>query len=361
MQRKTPLYETHLSNRGKMVDFAGYELPIQYPQGIITEHHAVRNEVGLFDVSHMARLWLTGPDATEFLNYLITNDVSTMKMSQMKYTLLCNPQGGIIDDILVYKFSDEKYLIVGNAANHQKVSEWIQSHLTGQVSFKDSTHETGLIALQGPKAESVLRPLMDVTQLPQKYYTFNENVMIDNRIYTVSRNGYTGEDGFEIMGSPDNIVHLASQLYEAGVAPCGLGARDTLRLEAGMPLYGQEMSEDINPYEVGLGFFVKLNKDDFIGKEALKNKPLSQSRVGLKMIDRGIARLGSEVYLDDQKIGVVTSGTQLPTVGYAGAMAFVKPQYLESTTVVTVDVRGRKLKAEIIKLPFYSRKKKEDK
>lgn len=350
---KTALYETHLKYQAKIVDFHGTLLPIQYNKGIIYEHQAVRQQCGLFDVSHMTEILIEGPDALPALNALITNDISIMKDFSIKYTLLCNEQGNVLDDLLVYKYSDTKLMMVCNAGNHQKDLTWITEHIQGNVRVTDRSSDYSMIAIQGPQTEAILGKLVDISKCPQQYYTFVGELKIGDFPYFISRNGYTGEDGFEIMGCGHAIVELFDKLVEAGAIPCGLGARDTLRLEAGMPLYGHELNESTNPFEAKLGFFVKLSKNNFIGKDALKDKPRQKTLVGLKMIDRGIGREGSLLYDGDQEIGVITSGTHLPTCGFAGAMAYVN---LDHPQTLDVDVRGRRLKAEVISLPFYKRK-----
>lgn len=359
MNKRTPLYHFHLNHDGKMVEFGGYLLPVNYPTGISAEHKIVREEAGLFDVSHMAEIHLKGPHVLEFLNHLLSNDFSSMKEGQIKYTLMLNHEGGIIDDLLVY-CSDDHVMLVCNASNHQKDYDWIKQNLVNGIELIDYSEQTALLALQGPKAIEALSQLIDEKEIPEKYYTFKNNIKVCGVETLISRTGYTGEDGVEIYCPVEAVEKIAEALFDTGIVSlCGLGARDTLRLEAGMPLYGHEMDETVSPYQTSLGFFVKMKKDDFIGKKALLNDPKNKKRVGLKMIDRGIARQDCDVYVNDQKVGVVTSGTQLPYVGYAGAMAIIDKEFSEIGQEVIVDVRGRKIKAEIIPLPFYSRKKEE--
>lgn len=360
MNKKTPLYQFHLDHDGKMVEFGGYLLPVQYPLGINAEHKKVREEAGLFDVSHMAEIHLKGPQVLDFINHLLSNDFTSMKEGQIKYTLMLNHEGGIIDDLLVY-YSKDHVMLVCNASNHEKDYHWIKDNLVEGIELIDYSDQTALLALQGPQAIEALSQLIDEREIPEKYYTFRNNVKVCGYETLISRTGYTGEDGVEIYCPVDSVQKIAEALLETGlVTLCGLGARDTLRLEAGMPLYGHEMDEQTSPFQTSLGFFVKMKKDHFIGKEALLNDPKDKVRVGLKMIDRGIARQDCEVYVDDQKVGIVTSGTQLPYAGYAGAMAIIDKAYSELGQEVIVDVRGRKVKAEVIKLPFYSRKKEEN-
>jgi len=362
MEKKTPLYEAHVALGGKIVPFAGYLLPIQYGTGIIAEHMAVRTKAGLFDVSHMGELVLKGPQALENLQMLLTNDFTGMETGRCRYTLMCDYQGGIIDDLLVYKLAEEEYLLVVNAANRQKDADWIRANLKGEVVFEDRSDDTAQLALQGPSSLEIIEPLVEKGSLPAKYYTFTKDMVIAGVPCLVSKTGYTGEDGFELYCSAQDAVKLWESLLNAGkpygLIPCGLGARDTLRLEAGMPLYGHEMDEHITPAEAGLGSFVKMEKDNFIGKAAILDRGLPmRKRVGLKISDRGIARENDSIYSSGgELIGVVTSGTHAPYLGRAVAMALVDVKYTALDMEVYVDVRGRKLKAKIVKLPFYSKK-----
>ena len=360
MSKKTPLYQFHLDHGGKMVEFGGYLLPVNYDHTIKEEHNFVRNQVGLFEVSHMAEIFIKGPKTLEFINHLLTNDFSKMKPGQIKYTLMLNHEGGIVDDLLVYYTSDQDVMLVCNASNHEKDLNWIYEQIIDGVEIIDYSEHIALLALQGPQSIDVLKQFTNQEDIPQKYYTFKGDVLVADCNVHLSRTGYTGEDGVEIYCDINDVETIANKFLATNqVTLCGLGSRDTLRLEAGLPLYGHEMTDEITPHETGLGFFVKMKKDDFIGKKALEEKQSNKTRVGLKMIDRGIARQDNKVYVDDKEIGIVTSGTQLPYVGYAGAMAIIDKAYAELGTQVIVDVRGRKVTAEVIKLPFYSRKKEE--
>lgn len=355
MEKKTPLYAMHEKYGGKIVPFAGYLLPVQYPQGILHEHHQVREKAGMFDVSHMGEFTLVGKDALKNLNYLLTNDYTNMVNGQVRYGVLCYENGCAVDDLLVYKRNDD-YLIVVNASNTDKDFEWMKAHIEGEVSFHNISDTVSQIALQGPLALQVIEKLTD--QIPQKNYTFKENVDLKGICVLLSRTGYTGEDGFELYCSNEDAIALWELLLEVGegvVEPCGLGARDTLRLEAGMPLYGHELSEEINPKESGLSMFIKMDKD-FIGKQALIEPP-TRKRVGLKLIDRGIAREHESVYYKDQLVGFTTSGTKSPTLNESVAMAIIDTEALEEDAVYEIDVRGRRLKAKRCPLPFYKRKK----
>ncbi len=361
MDKKTPLYQRHVSAKGKIVPFAGYQLPVQYDTGVIKEHMAVREKSGIFDVSHMGEFILKGKDALYNIQRLVTNDCSKMQDGQVKYSPMCNEEGGIIDDLLIYRKNVDSYLLVVNAANRQKDRVWIEKNITGEVVFEDISDGIAQIALQGPNSNAILMQLGNKEMIPEKYYTFKEEVDIAGVSCLVSRTGYTGEDGFELYCSSEDALKLWDELIKAGsesfgLIPSGLGARDTLRLEAGMPLYGNEMNESISPYQVGLEFTVKLDKEDFIGKKALiaKKEP-KKVRVGLKITGRGIARKDCQVYFQDKLIGEITSGTHSPYLGYPIAMAFVDSSYNEIGRQVDVDVRGRKISATIVKQPFYKR------
>ncbi|MBH1940098.1 glycine cleavage system aminomethyltransferase GcvT [Mobilitalea sibirica] len=362
MEMKTPLYECHVRAKGKLVPFAGYLLPVQYETGVIEEHMAVRTAAGLFDVSHMGEVTLTGNDALFNVQRLVTNDCSQMVDGQVKYSPMCNEEGGIVDDLLIYRKSRDSYLLVINAANRHKDVAWIKEHLTGEVDFEDISDQVAQLALQGPMAKSILGKITEEAQLPVKYYSFAEHLMIAGIDCLVSRTGYTGEDGYELYCHSQDAVKLwkvvmeAGEQLEAGLIPCGLGARDTLRLEAAMPLYGHEMDDTISPLETGLGFAVKLNKEDFIGKAAIiaKGKP-TKVRVGLDITGRGIARENCPVYYKEELIGRTTSGTHCPYLGRPVAMALLDCKYSEASTQVEVEVRGRRISAQIVDLPFYKR------
>ncbi len=361
MEKKTPLYDCHVAAGGKMVPFAGYLMPIQYGMGIIAEHNAVRNKAGLFDVSHMGELELTGPDALANANHLVTNDCSQLATGQVCYSPYCNDKGGFIDDLLVYKKSEDCYLLVVNASNRDKDYAWAKDHVFGDVVLTDVSDATAQLALQGPLAEKILAKITPQEGIPEKYYTFIDHVMVNGVPCLVSRTGYTGEDGFEIYCKTADAAGLWNKLLEVGkedgLIPAGLGARDTLRLEAGMPLYGHEMDDDILPKEVGLSMFVKMDKADFIGKAAIEAATPRYRRIGLKLLDRGISRDGDKVFLREEEIGFVTSGTMSPTFGYAIAMARVAVGKVEKGDTIEVEVRGRKLKAEVIPVMFYKRQK----
>jgi aminomethyltransferase len=364
LEKKTPLYQWHVSHGGRMVPFAGYLLPVQYGQGLIAEHLAVREKAGLFDVSHMGEFLVTGPGALAALQFMLTNDFSGMSMGRVRYTLMCGSGGGVIDDLVVCRMVENRYMLVVNAANRARDAAWIRACLdsrpgngtAGEVSFEDISDSLAQIALQGPESEAILASLS--TTIPKKYYTLIENGTAAGIDCIVSRTGYTGEAGFELYCSPENAVNLWEALLEAGgdkgIVPCGLGARDTLRLEAAMPLYGHEMDETVTPFEAGLGFAVKMGKDDFIGKKALlgKENP-SRVRAGLRVTGRGIVREGADVFHRGEPVGKTTSGTYCPYLKEAVAMALVDAACAEPGTEVEADVRGKRIKAEICGLPFY--------
>lgn len=362
MEKKTPLYDLHVRLQGKIVPFAGYLLPVQYPTGVIAEHNAVRRACGLFDVSHMGEILFEGPDALANLQRMHTNDFNGMEVGRVRYSPICNERGGIVDDLIVYKFADDRYLLIVNAANKDKDYAWYKKHAQGDVKILDLSDRYAQLALQGPKASAVMARVADAAQLPAKYYTFKDNLSVAGINCLVSRTGYTGELGYELYCKPEEAERLAEGLLEAGkdegLIPCGLGARDTLRLEAGMPLYGHEMSDDITPMEADLGFFVKMDKPDFIGKQALLERGEPKLiRVGLTLLDRGIARENSDVFKGEQRIGRTTSGTMGPFVGKAIAMALIDRAYANIGEELVVDVRGRRLAAQVVRLPFYNRPK----
>lgn len=362
MEQKTPLYDRHAALGGKIVPFAGWLLPVQYPAGVIAEHTAVRQNVGLFDVSHMGEVTLSGADALKNLNHILTNDFTNLEIGRVRYSVMCYDDGGCVDDLIVYRIAETAYLIVVNASNREKDVAWIRAHLSGDVTFTDISDDVALLALQGPFAKQTLAKLTDGDSLPTRYYSFRRDLLLAGYPCMISQTGYTGEFGYEIFLSNAEAPLVFDKLLEAGeefgILPCGLGARDTLRLEAAMPLYGHEMDETIDPLEAGLSFAVKLDKPDFIGKAAIlaKGAP-ARTRVGLRMTGRGIAREHQDVYRGGSLIGHTTSGTFCPHLGYAAAMALLDASQAETAALVEVDVRGRRIEAEIVPLPFYKRAK----
>ncbi len=356
MELKTPLYPRHLSAGGKMVTFAGYLLPVQYTS-IIAEHQAVRTAAGLFDVSHMGEFLIEGPSAQEALDRILTNTVAGLADGRIRYSPMCYPSGGTVDDLLVYRLSSQRFLLVVNAACREKDFQHMREYLVDGATLTDVSDHYAQLALQGPASVEILSKLTERQNIPSRYYSFTEKALVAGKNCLISRTGYTGEDGFELYCAPEDACHLWDAIMEAGqdfgLLPCGLGARDTLRLEAGMPLYGHELSSSISPLECGLHFAVKLDKEqDFPGKAALL-QPQKRVRVGLKVTGRGIARENCEVYLNGEKVGFTTSGTHAPYLGYPIAMAYLKNGDYPIGTVVEVDVRGRRVEAEITPLPFY--------
>lgn len=351
----TCLHDRHKALGALMSPFAGYDMPIEYT-GLDAEHLAVRNKVGVFDVSHMGEVVIEGPDASRYVNHIFTGDVTAMTEGQCLYGMMTNPEGGVVDDLLVYRYSADKYLLVINAANIDKDITWIKSNADGyDVKITDLCEKYGQLAVQGPQAESVLKEVLDIDGSDLTFYTFKE--LADGKI--VSRTGYTGEDGFEIYASPSEIVEMWDKLMKAGVQPCGLGCRDTLRFEAGMPLYGDELTDEISPIQAGLGMFVKLDKPEgFIGSEALaKEKAEGPKRkvVGLELQGGATARHGFEV-LDSEGnvIGEITTGYNSISVGKNIAMALIDAKFAKLGTEVQVKIRRKTVPATVVKKRFYT-------
>lgn len=364
--KRTPLYDVYKESGAKTIDFGGWDLPVQF-SSIKEEHEAVRTKAGLFDVSHMGEIEVKGPDSLTFLQKMMTNDISKLKDLGAQYTAMCYENGGTVDDLLVYKFTDDHYLLVVNASNIEKDYKWLEDHLEGNVTIENLSDQTAQVAIQGPLAESVLQKLASETNLSDiGFFKFQYDVNINGKKALVSRTGYTGEDGFEIYCDANDVVAIWKDILEAGkeegVIPCGLGARDTLRFEANLVLYGQEISPDITPLEAGIGFAVKVNKEaDFIGKEVLLNQKetgLTRKLAGIEMIDRGIPRHGYPVFNGEEQIGEVTTGTQSPTLKKNIGLALLKTEYTAVGTEVEVEIRGKRLKAVVAATPFYKKEKK---
>ncbi len=362
--RRTPLYPLYSEYGAKTVDYGGWDLPVQF-SGIIEEHHAVRERAGLFDVSHMGEVEVTGSDAESFLQKLLVNDLSKLTAGKILYSPICYPDGGTVDDILVYKYEDNHFLLVLNAANTEKDLAWLNDHLEGDVVLNDQSAETAMLAVQGPLAATILQELTDLNLAEIGKYTFRDSVAIGGFQTLLSRTGYTGEDGFEIYLDNESAPLLWQQLITAGkgagLIPCGLGARDTLRFEARLPLYGQELAADITPVEAGLGFFVSDSKGDFIGSEVLLEQKLNgpaRKIVGVEMLDRGIPRTGYLVYnAAGEEIGRVTSGTSSPTLKKNIGLVLVRAYEAKLGNELFVEIRGKQLRAEVVKTPFYQRGK----
>ncbi|MDX8044358.1 glycine cleavage system aminomethyltransferase GcvT [Gracilibacillus sp. S3-1-1] len=358
--KKTPLYDLYQDNGAKVIDFGGWALPVQF-SSIIEEHHAVRTKAGLFDVSHMGEIVIEGDDAESFVNYLITNDVTKIDVNQAQYTAMCYENGGTVDDLLVYKLAAQTYLFVVNAANIEKDVEWIKLHATDNVTVKNISDQLAQLAIQGPQAAQILQNFTSVDVHQIKPFRFEQHVEIAGiNDVLISRTGYTGEDGFELYLANEDAPKLWKELLEADgeLVPCGLGARDTLRFEATLALYGQELTSTITPIEAGIRFTVKPDKpDDFIGKAVLtKEKEAGPKRqlVGLAMTDRGIPRHGYEVYsTDGELIGCITSGTHSPSCQKQLGLAIVEKQYAEIDTPLQVKIRNKLIDAVIVPTPFY--------
>lgn len=362
--KKTPLFDTYSQYGGKTIDFGGWDLPVQF-SSIKAEHEAVRTKAGLFDVSHMGEIYVKGSESLAYLQNLVTNDVSKVAINQTQYTTMCYDNGGVVDDLLIYRMAEEEYLLVVNAANIEKDYAWMLEHKTAGVEIINASDDFGQIALQGPLSKEVLQTLTD-TDLDQiKPFRLLADVTIAGHKSIVSRTGYTGEDGYEIYATPEGVVAQWNAILEAGkeqgVVPCGLGSRDTLRFEACLPLYGQELSDTISPLEAGINFVVKLNKEeDFIGKAALvaqKEQGVPRKSVGVEMIDKGIPRHGYKVFIGDKEVGEVTTGTQSPLTKRNIGLALLPTELAVLGTEVEIEIRNRRTKAVIVETPFYKRQK----
>lgn len=364
--RRTQIYEYH-KEHGNLVDFSGFEMPVWF-EGIIPEHHAVRNSLGIFDTSHMGRTMAEGPDVEKFVNHVVTNDVLKLEPMNGLYSVMCNPRGGIVDDLITYKMSDDRFFIVYNASNREKDFAWLKKNSGGfDVQLTDISDQVAMIAVQGPKAEEILQKIS--TESFSEIGRFQlARAQLSGLDAMMARTGYTGEDGFELFilddptTSPGKGLKVWNDLLEAGretgIKPCGLGARDSLRLEAGLSLYGNDIDDDTNPLEARLSWVVKFDKPgDFIGKEALlkiKEEGLKRTMVGIMMEDRGIPRQGYEIWAGDEQIGVVTSGGYSPTLNQGIAMGYVKRKFRKRGTPVRIKIRNRFAKGKIVKYhPFY--------
>lgn len=360
--RKTSLFPMYEKHGGKTVDYAGWIMPVEF-SGLVAEHRAVRNAAGLFDVSHMGEIEIKGKDAVNFLQKLLTNNIEIMKDNQVIYTFMCYENGGVVDDLLVYKYSDDHYLLVVNASNMEKDYQWISDHKDNyNVETINLSDEISEMALQGPKAEAILQKLTDanLSELPAFY--LKRDVTVAGANCLISRTGYTGEDGFEIYLSHEDAPVVWEKILEAGepegLVPVGLGARDTLRFEASLPLYGNEISQDITPLEAGFGYFVKFDKGDFIGREPLfkqKQEGPERKLVGFEMIDNGIPRHGYNVLSDGKEIGFVTTGYHSPTLEKNIGFALLQKEYAELGGTIEIQIRKRTSKAKIVGKKFYTK------
>lgn len=365
MTKQTPLYETHLRYGGKIVEFGGWLLPVQY-SGIIAEHRAVREKAGLFDVSHMGEVLVKGPDALAYLQQVVTNDVARIADTQVQYTPMCYPDGGTVDDLLIYRYGPSEYMLVINAANIDKDYAWLKQNAAGfDVTVDNISAETAEVALQGPLAQTILAKITAAPLAQIGYYWFLPGVEAAGKQVMISRTGYTGEDGFEIYCKPEDAAALWEALMTAGesygLLPAGLGCRDTLRFEACLPLYGHELSPEISPLEAGVGRFVKLDKGDFNGRAALaqqKEQGLKRKLAGFMLTDRGIARAEYPVLAAGRSIGKVTSGSFAPSLDKNLGLALVDAEFAGVGQKFDIEIRGKNVAAEVIARPFYKREGK---
>ena len=353
--KRTPLYEKHKKLGAKLVDFAGFEMPIQYA-GIIKEHEAVRNSAGLFDVSHMGEFIISGDEAEGYLDYVMINDVVSLQPWQVQYSAMCYEDGGIIDDVVIYRYPDH-FMLVVNAGNKEKDLDWLMAHKPKNVNILDMSDRIGLVAIQGPKSRDILNQITDMDLNDINFYWFTVG-SIDGNSATISRTGYTGELGFEIYADPKSIIKIWDAIFAIGgeaIAPVGLGCRNTLRMEMKYALYGNDIDEKTNPIEAGLGWITKLNKGNFIGKNALVNAKENQTRrlICFQMNDRGIPRKGHLIKHGSGVIGEVTSGTQSPSLNQGIGMGYVAKPYEKIGTNITVEIRDKKISCIVVKPPLY--------
>lgn len=356
----TELHDEHARLGASFTDFGGWQMPVRYTSDLL-EHHAVRESVGIFDISHMAEFFVSGEQAADFLNFALVGRASEISIGRAKYSLICSEQGTVIDDLIVYRLSEGNFLVIANAGNRKQVATALAEREHGfNVSVADRSDELGLLAVQGPKAIELLAKFSDLelTELP--YYSIATG-HINSQPVDFCRTGYTGEDGFELLIPNENLLEIFSLLLAGGATACGLAARDTLRIEAGMPLYGHELDTNVTPFEAGLGKVVRLDRsEDFVGRAALEKlagKATEKSLVGLVGEGKRAARADYEIFAGDEKVGVVTSGILSPTLGYPIAMAFITSKHAEPGNELEVDVRGTRLPMTVVKLPFYKRGK----
>ena len=355
--KRTPLYDTHLELGGRMMPFGGWDMPVQYT-GILNEARAVRSNAGLFDVSHMGRIEISGPDAVSLLNRVLSVDVPKLRRRRARYGVICNLDGGIIDDTIVYRLGRERFLLVPNASNADTVADWLLRWRRGsdEVDVNIVTEELAMIAHQGPTAQLMLSGLTDHDLSSLRLFRAAETE-IAGAPSIVARTGYTGEDGFELMVPAGDAARIWRALSDAGAVPCGLGARDVLRLEAGLPLHGNDIDAGTNPYEAGLGRFVDLDREEYVARESLirlRDEGPARRLVGFDVVGRGIARQGHAIVAGDERVGEVTSGSYSPTLDRAIGMGYVREDLSDPGTPLHVDVRGRMVEAEVALLPFYA-------
>jgi aminomethyltransferase len=360
MAKRTPFFEIHKVYQGNISEFAGWEMPICY-RGIIDEHKTVRSEAGLFDVSHMGEIEVKGKDALVNLQKLLVTNIQTMSVSRVKYSALCYPDGGVVDDITIYRLAEDRFLLCSNAGNTEKDHQWILQNLEGDVEVINRSSEYAQLAIQGPKAVEVLQKLTPVNLEKIKYYWFAYGT-IDGVQAIISRTGYSGEDGFELYFNPEFAIQVWERLMaigkRSGLRPAGLGARDTLRLEMGFPLYGHELNPTISLLEAGLERFVDFDKPSFIGKETLlkyEREGTQQRLVGFRMVGEGIPRSRYEIYKDGRIVGLITSGTISPSLGKGIGLGYITIEEARIGNEVSVMIRGKKLPAVVVETPFYKR------
>lgn len=363
--KKTPLFNSYEKYGGKIINFSGWALPVQF-EGIIQEHEAVRTNAGLFDVSHMGEVEIIGKDAFKFVQNLVTNDLSKQVVNQVIYSPMCYENGGVVDDLIVYKYNENNYMLVINAGNIEKDFDWMVSNKGNfNIEITNISSEVSQLAIQGPKAEEIIQTLTDIDLSEIKFFYCKRDILIAGKKCMISRTGYTGEDGLEIYTDNKSVVYLWDKILEAGksfgLKPVGLGCRDTLRFEVNLPLYGNELSNNITPLEARLNFFVKLDKENFIGKEALlkqKQDGLKKKLIGFEMKERAIPRQGYEVFVEDKKIGVVTTGYFSPTLKKNLGLAFVDTKYCDLGNTIFIQVRNKAYKAQIVSKEFLDKKYK---
>ncbi|HEY5453704.1 MAG TPA: glycine cleavage system aminomethyltransferase GcvT [Polyangia bacterium] len=364
--RRTPLYDAHVRLGAKIVDFGGWAMPVSYPAGILEEHRATRSAVGVFDVCHMGEVHFVGAGAAATVQRLVTNDVGRLENGRAFYTVACLPSGGIVDDLIVYRLQPDHYIAVVNASNIDKDVDWFQEHRGDACDIQDRSPTTGLIAFQGPRAQETLQPIISFPLERLRTFSIATDVAIDGKPVWIARTGYTGEDGFEIFCDAKDAPALWDQLVDAAGKvegkPVGLGARDTLRLEGRLPLYGNDLSDETTPLEAGLGWVVKLDGDDFIGRDALRAQAaagITRKLTGFVMTERGIARHGYAIYdADGAPAGTVTSGGPAPTLNQNIGLGYVPTRLSVTGTKLSIDCRGKRVGAEVVSGPFYKRGRK---
>ena len=357
---RTTLYRTHLELGARMVPFSGWDMPMQYPSGILAEVHAVRNAAGIFDVSHMGRLYISGSKAVAFLDWVLTASVTSLKAGRARYCLICNEQGGVLDDAIVYRLADDSFLLIPNAGNRNAVVAWLQRWIdekfSGGCELQDQTLNTALVAIQGQQTPPIMDRLCDNSVSDLRPFTWT-NTQFQGAELLVGRTGYTGEDGFEVLIQAPDANMVWNELQNAGVVPCGLGARDVLRLEAGLPLHGHEIDEGTTPIEAGLERFVRFDKD-CVGSKVLqkqRNSGVNQKLIGLKLKGRSAPRTGYGIFHKGRQVGHVTSGSYSPTLDTCIGMGYVEITCSVPGTTLELDIRGRIASVEVVALPFYSR------